>query len=391
MIDRNLGAGSLEYKICEWSMDDAGAHIDYDKCRTDISQITDRELGRVPGSATGELGPVIPFMGVMEGIIFWESVTVGDGGQITGAQEYFATSGSTDVREEKKKQITEQLDQLRQQVDRAVALIEQDPTVHYCMTGRAVAGMKQAPSGGGRFPKITKQARNLIAAQALSVAKENYYKKYDALYERQMQDYIKIAERQAEIKGENAKDVRRELARISCVSLADMASLPMSPPPPGGWGAWLVAGVVAVAAIVAAPFTGGASLAGGAALVAAAVGGAAAAGASAAVLIATTVVTVAATAATLGAVVGGVTQLGVNAGDSWNDSQNSMQLQLEGHHELNQWNWKQVIDTTFDWNTLNCQKCVRSTKCIKQSYPLFGMPKCKQWAESTETCTDTQF
>lgn len=391
MIDRNLGAGSLEYKICEWSMDDAGAHIDYDKCRTDISQITDRELGRVPGSATGELGPVIPFMGVMDGIIFWESVTVGDGGQITGAQEYFATSGSTDVREEKKKQITEQLNQLRQQVDRAVALIEQDPTVHYCMTGRAVAGMKQAPSGGGRFPKITKQARNLIAAQALSVAKENYYKKYDALYERQMQDYIKIAERQAEIKGENAKDVRRELARISCVSLADVASLPMSPPPPGGWGAWLVAGVVAVAAIVAAPFTGGASLAGGAALVAAAVGGAAAAGASAAVLIATTVVTVAATAAALGAVVGGVTQLGVNAGDSWNESHNSMQLQLEGHHELNQWNWKQVIDTTFDWNTLNCQKCVRSTKCIKQSYPLFGMPKCKQWAESTETCTDTQF
>ncbi len=392
MIDRNLGAGSLEYKICEWSMDDTGAHIDYDKCRTNISQITDRELGRVPGSVTGELGPVIPFMGVMDGIIFWESVTVGDGGQITGAQEYFATSGSTEVREEKRKEITEQLDQLQQMIDRAVVLIEQDPTVHYCMTGRAVSGMKRAPSGSGRFPKITKQARNLIAAQALSVAKENYYKKYDALYERQMQDYIKIAERQAEIKGENAKDVRRELARISCVSLADMASLPMSPPPPGGWGAWLVAAVVATAAIVAAPFTGGASLAGAAAFLATTgIGVVAVVGSTVIATVPAIVLAAALSATAMGMVAAGITQLGMNAGDPGNDSQNSMQLQLEGHHELNQWNWKQVIDTTFNWNTLNCRKCVRSTKCTKQSYPIFGKPKCKRWAESTETCTDTQF
>ncbi len=73
------------------------------------------------------------------------------------------------------------------------------------------------------------------------------------------------------------------------------------------------------------------------------------------------------------------------------NSQETLNLEMNGHHNLDQWNYKQTIDTEYDWNSLSCHKCVKSTICLKTSSPMFGKPSCKKWAEETEECSDTQF
>ncbi len=391
--DDHIGAGSLNYGICYYRIENNNASIDYSQCLQNSSQIRDVDLGRVPGSTTGELGPVVPFVAVIDGIMFWELVTVDDEGNLTGPDEYFKLSGSTQMPGPTQELVKQQLSQLQNSVNMSVQSIESDPTVQFCMTGRKVQGMKDLPIGNkqdARFPQLTKQMKNIIATSALSVAKNNYYKKYDELYERQMKDYVEIAERQAEIKGENAKDVRREAARQSCVSLADMASLPMSPPPPGGWGMWLAAAIVtAVGVAVTAVTFGSAGAPVGAGLAALWTG------ISSSAYSLTTLGVVAAVGVGMtglgAAMVVGSTIAEATANHSSGSNSMAVQRDLAGHHEMNQWNWKQVIDTTFEWDTLKCTKCVKSTKCSSQSYPLFGKPKCKKWEESTTTCTDTQF
>ena len=83
-VDDSIGARSLEYKICEYTMSNNSLDLDYSKCRTDISQIQDSELGRVEGSTSTQLGPVTPFAGVLDGTIYWESVDVDENGKISG-------------------------------------------------------------------------------------------------------------------------------------------------------------------------------------------------------------------------------------------------------------------------------------------------------------------
>ncbi|MCM1294701.1 MAG: hypothetical protein NC311_04015 [Muribaculaceae bacterium] len=412
--DDHIGAGTLSYGICHYTIDGDNTNIDYKSCRTSVDQIQDTELGRVQGSTTGELGPVVSFMSVIDGTIFWENVTISDDGTIISADEYFKVTDTSQTQPATKDKIANEITKLQSSVNNAILAIESDPTVQFCMTGRTVPGMKNAPVSGNkvaRFPQLTKQMRNTIANSALHNARENYYKQYNTAYEQQMKDYITIAERQAEIRGENAKDARREAARISCVNLADLAALPMSPPPPSGWGMWLVVGIVVAASVVVTALTLGtgaplataaSSLTISAALPAVGTAGATVASITVPTVVASSMFATGATltatgigvvtAATVGAAtaIAGITAQ-ATANNKRTDSTSNMQRELSGHHELNQWNWKQVIDTTFEWETLNCHKCVKSTKCIKQSYPLFGVPKCKQWTESTTECTDTQF
>ena len=394
--DNTIGAGSLSYGLCYYTANGDDIAIDYSKCFSSASQVQDVHLGRVYGSTTGELGPVVPLMALLDGVIFWSLINIDDDGNLTDVEEYFKLAGATQLQPQTQELIKSQLVQLQTSIDTVVQAIETDPTVQYCMTGRKMKDMKDVTKFGvqvPRFPQLTKQIRNIVAMSALKTAKENYYKKYDEKTKQLMQDRITIAERQAEIKGENAKDVRREAARQSCVSLADMAALPMSPPPPSGWGMWLVAGIATVIGAVVTVVTFGAAGAPvGAGLAALWIGISSSAytlttlGVVAAVGVATTLAGVGMALGTSIAEIGNLSP--------YHDMSDSyfMNLEMEGHHELDQWNWKQVIDTKFDWKTMKCTKCVKSTPCEKESYPLFGMPKCKRWGEEQEEeCTDTQF
>jgi len=86
------------------------------------------------------------------------------------------------------------------------------------------------------------------------------------------------------------------------------------------------------------------------------------------------------------------TGLSGNAGSgSANGSDASAQRELVGSKQLNQWNYKETITATFEWDTLICHKSTRSTLCEKTATPFFGGLFCKKWGETTEVCQDIEF
>lgn len=372
-LDDGLGGRSLEYKICEYSTSDDSMNIDYSNCRTDVSQIRDSELGRVAGSTTGELGAVTPLAGVLDGTIYWENIDFDDDGKLSSLDDYLSKIDATGMSDAQKEKVKSELAVLQRGINNAIAAIEADPTVQYCMTGRRVQGLTRTTktdegvvrnrtsfgSDEGRFTGLTQQMRMKIATSALKKAKANYYAKYDELNTKMLQDYATIGERIAEMQNENSLDSRRENARIACISFAEGAALPRSAnPPKGAFGKVLAATAVAAAA-VAIPFTGGAS------------------------------------AVVIGVAAGGVAGIGLsaNAGsDSANGSDGgAVSRELVGTKQVNQWNYKEVITATFEWDTLNCHKCTRVQQCSKTRRPWFGNKYCQTWEEPVETCTDTQF
>ncbi len=379
-VDDNIGARSLEYKICEYTNHENTLDIDYGKCRTDVSQILDTELGRVVGSTSSGLGPVTPFSGVIDGMIYWESVEIGEDGRLISVDQYLTNTGETDLSSTQKDKISSELAVLQSNIDTAINAIEADPYVQFCMTGRKVDGMRtivdrsgtESDTTAGRFPQITKQMRMIIANAALKVAKDNYYKKYDELNEKMLQDYATIGERMAEIQGENALDARREIARQACVNFAELASLPRSPEPPKNAFGKILSAVAIVGAAVAIPFTGGLS-----AVAIAGIGGAVSAGVG---------------VAAAGAAVAGIGLLGnVGSGSANGEDVPAVQRELVGSKQLNQWNYKETITSTFEWDTLVCHKCTRTQQCNKTKNPVFGNKYCQKWADPVETCNDTQF
>ena len=299
--------------------------------------------------------------------------------------EYLAKiDGAKNMSAQQKDRVKSELAMLQANIDAAINAIEADPKVQFCMTGREVQGMKRTDGDGkstrtrigeksadaARFPELTKQMRSIIAMSALKIAKDNYYKKYDELNEKMLQDYAKMGERMAEIQGENALDARREIARQACISFADASSLSKSPNPPKSAFGKIMAAVAVVGAVVAIPFTGGLS--------AVAVGGA---------FIATSGVAVAAA----GVAVAGIGLLGNAGSGGANGEDSKMERELIASKSLNQWNYKETITSTFEWETLKCNRCTRSQQCSKTKKPLFGDAYCKTWADPKESCTTTQF
>lgn len=365
-LDDGLGGRSLEYKICKYSTSDDSMNIDYSNCRTDVSQIRDSELGRVAGSTTGELGAVTPLAGVLDGTIYWENIDFDDDGKLSSLDDYLSKIDATGMSDAQKEKVKSELAVLQRGINNAIDAIEADQTVHYCMTGRRVQGLTRTTktdegvvrnrtsfgSDEGRFTSLTQQMRMKIATSALKKAKANYYAKYDELNTKMLQDYATIGERIAEMQNENSLDSRREIARIACTSFAEGAALPRSAnPPKGAFGKVLAATAVAAAA-VAMPFTG---------IVGAA--GMAVAGAS----------------------------ISSGSGNANGDAGGAVSRDLVGTKQVNQWNYKEVITATFEWDTLNCHKCTRVQNCTKTRRPWIGNKYCQTWEEPVETCTDTQF
>lgn len=349
-VDENIGARSLEYKICEYSNSDNSLDINYSACRTDVSQILDSELGRVEGGTTTGLGDVTPFAGVIDGLIYWESVEIDEDGRLISVDDYLnnvekkeITGGAVSVNPVQKEKISSELAVLQSNIDSAINAIEADPQVQFCMTGRTVDGINnrtvvdRSGSTKGRFPELTKQMRMIIANAALKSAKDNYYKKYDELNDRMLQDYTTIGERVAEIEGENALDARRELAREACVTLSEFSSLPKSPEPPANTFGKMLA---VTSGVLALAFIG----------------------------------------------------YGDSNGNDVTLAEGDLsERQMVGSTQLNQWNYKETITSTFEWDTLVCHKCTRTQQCSKIKNPWFGNKYCKTWADPVETCTDTQF
>ena len=245
VLDEGLGGGSLEYKLCEY---DSSAKINYNNCRTNISQISDSELGRISGGTENDLGAITNFAGVIDGIIPWETVSFDEDGnlQLTNtknddlevvslatesnlstAKDYISKAVQTlQLSTEKQDQVVSELALLQKNIASAIQTIESDPTVQFCMTGRQVQGVRTViGTNVGRFPELTNQVRLQIAISAFNKARKNYNDRYEELVEQQALDNVELAERMAEIRGENALEARRESARISCLGVSDGSSL----------------------------------------------------------------------------------------------------------------------------------------------------------------------
>ena len=384
-IDDGVGSHSLDYKICEYDYKDTTTALDinYYSCRTDVAQIQDSELGRLGGRLAN-------LAGVLDGTIYWESVEVGADGRLSTVDDYLSKiDGANNISAEQKEKVKSELALLQQSINTAINAIESDPTVQFCMYGREVQGMNKNVISDGetrstrttigskenpRFPELTKQMRTLIATSALKQAKSNYYKKYNELNDKMLQDYATLGERMAAILGENAKDARREIARQSCLGLPAASVMPKSAEPPKNAFGKILAAVAVTAACVAVPFLGPGALAataitiGGVTVNGLAVGGTAIAGMG---------------------LLGNVGSRSAN-GDEIN-MYDPDKLQLVASQQLNQWNYKETVTSTFEWETLNCHKCTVSQDCTDPKNPLFGNKYCKTWGEEKETCTDTQF
>lgn len=378
-----IGTRSLEYKICDYAVSEDMSQIAYGNCRTNVSQISDAELGRVVGSTVNALGPVTPLAGVIEGDIYWDSVKIDENGNISTPQQYFQNLEITDITDQQIQIVENELGVLQNNLDNIYNIIESDPTVQFCMSGRQVDGIK--PYSGTsvpRFPSLTKSVRQKIAASALNKARDNYYKLYDELLAQQAKDYATIAERMADIRGENGKDARREIARQSCVDMAELSGVAKSKTPKGLAGIITTSVIAVIAAVVLTVFTAGigaiASSMGLAAFLETFGGG----------VLPTIVWTSASvlTASTLGLVTG------VAASD-WSEVSrvDFDNLVLTGEYEVSNWNYREKITTNFDWENLICHKCITSYECLETREPFFGNLYCNKWADPVETCSDTQF
>ena len=378
-----IGTRSLEYKICDYAISEDMTEIAYGNCRTNVSQISDKELGRVVGSTVNALGPVTPLAGVIEGDIYWDAVKIDESGNISTPQQYFQNLEITDITDQEIQIVENELGVLQNNLDNVYNIIESDPTVQFCMSGRQVDGIK--PYSGTsvpRFPSLTKSVRQKIAASAVSKARDNYYKLYDELLAQQSKDYATIAERMADIRSENGKDARREIARQSCVDMAGLSGIAKSKTPKGLAGIITTSVIVAVSAIVLTVFTAGV--------------GAIASSMGLAAFLETFGGGVLPTIVWTSASVLAASSVGLVVGSSVSDWSEVSRvdfdnLVLTGEYEVSNWNYREKITTNFDWENLICHKCITSYECLETREPFFGNLYCNKWADPVETCSDTQF
>jgi len=333
-IAEGVGSRSLEYKICGYTDNNNVMSINYAGCKTDISQITDDELRT---SA--------PLASILDGMLYWESVNFDENGKLKGVDEYMQSSGENLSKTGKEKAESE-MGMLQNSINTAIDTIESDPTVKYCMTGREVQGMKidevrqklgSKDADAVRFPDLTKQMRMLIASSAVKAARDNYNKKFDELNGKLLKDQTAIGERIAKIQEQDQKNAKRSASAKACVALASGSLLPLSNTQPKFFRS-LFGFRITDTGSIAAPLNGAFSIA--------------AAPVSTAV-------------------------------PAPND--------LVGSNTLNQWNFKQVVTTTFNWETSACTKVTKSQFCSVTKNPWFKDKYCKIWGPEVSKSEDIQF
>lgn len=368
-----VGATSLDYKICEVSVTEKSMDVT-DTCYRDVALIPDSNLGRVEGGETGKIGKIATVVPVVEPMIYWEELKLDSNGLLVGVDEYVTkieAESTTKISDLQREHLMSELRLLQNSISSIKDIIQLDPIVDACINGRSINGVGYEKVG--RFPNITNSTMIMLSNKLLQRAKNNYYAKYDEYTEKSMQDSVKIVERIYKMRDENAKDARREIARQSCVSLAEMSGLPKQKYKPqvkaageilvsiGGTlaataAAWLAIPLVGIVIAIIQAIVGGAI----------AVAGSVTAGAGAAV------------------------EKDVNVYK--NTMETSVNEEYVGSYKLSEYNHKEDITTIFDPIKLTCEKCVVTTHCDKAINTSESYAECLEWKEPLpKTCTTIQF
>ena len=335
-VDDNIGARSLDYKICEYSVTGTGnnAKVYYNAaaCMADASVISDADLRENRALA-----------GILSGMIFWENVEFDENGNLDDIDTYLNKSGLT-VNDSERQLIKSELGTLQQNINNAIDIIESDPNVQFCLNGRTVQGVNDRnvvdrSSSGGRFPNLTKQIRMTIADAALKKARENYYAEYDTRIDKMYKDFKEIGERMGELAEEDQLNARREAARVACINLAYASTAEMSPVASAIGASNSVASTVVNQGTMIMPYTSG--------------------------------------------------QSDLASAQELQDA--IADLQMTGTSRSRNLTLIRDVNTTFNWDSLVCKKCIRTQTCAKVRKPLFRSKYCKTWNEAVETCEDIQF
>ncbi len=353
-VDDGTGERSFKYQICQYTAIEDNQIKWNGVCRDSLDGITEQDFSNPPKGVQG-------WAGKLSGTMYWGDIeyrcTTEGEKEVCGfttEEEYIAAleNAGYSLDDESRQIIKErvfgmEMRALTKAVTMAIDTIEADPTVQFCMSGRQVQGMKiksedgekatrRDLSGGGRFPNLTAQTRRMIASAALKSARETYNKKYDAELTRMMQDQVKAAQR-------IDKQEAIKVAENTCAAWAESSVLPVSKAPKvSNVGKWIAVGLIAAAAIVGTVFTAGASNLAGAALIASIVG------------------------------VSGAT---VTAAGIAIDTANKP----VGQANVEQWNYKENVTTTFAPSSGVCTKVRVYQKCakVKKNY-------CEKWADPVE-------
>lgn len=107
-VDENLGARSLQYKICEYSTKDNKISYNDASCVADASVISDADYRENR-----------PLAGILSGLIFWENVDVDENGNLYDVDTYLTTAGLT-VSDSERQLIKTELGSLQNNINNAV-------------------------------------------------------------------------------------------------------------------------------------------------------------------------------------------------------------------------------------------------------------------------------
>lgn len=337
-IDDGIGTRSLEYKICQYDANQSSPNYNDAACYASPDTVTESVLRNN-----------IPIAGVLSGLIFWNSIDFDDDGNLTSMEDYISKTGLTMTETQQTKMRTE-LESLRTNVQSAIQTIEADPTVKFCMTGREVQGMKinntrskigERSTEAARFPELTKQIRQTIAIAALQAAKSNYYKEYDELNNKMVNDFQVIGKRIIELSANDSKDAQREAGRVACNNLAYFYNLAKAESPNINGStadtSSASSGIIQDAYVM--PYTGS-----------------------------------------------------DNALKSTEQKMSEINgKRLKAESAISNLALIQKTTTTYNWDTMSCQRCLTVQTCKKVKNPLFRSKFCKAWTDAKTECTTIQF
>jgi hypothetical protein len=231
LIDDNLGSRSLNLQFCE--PQDDSEYPEYKNCRVSVDSISDIELGKTTRgkNLVQELHEQSNFTGVLSGIIDWKEVKANqDGRGLADLKQYISTLEKIpNMTNETLRAIQSELGAISEQIKQIIDVIESDPRITYCTTGRELPGLKDSEGfsqfiskkGNPRFPNMMNRYRKSITTAAIQKVRDTYYNKYDELYEQKVIEELNLWKRVSKIQGLNNRQNMLDVARKSCIELAE--------------------------------------------------------------------------------------------------------------------------------------------------------------------------
>ena len=227
----NVGARTLEIKYCEQ------VNGEYTNCKQSVKEILDTEIGKTVRNSdlSRTKNERRIFSGVIKGKILWEHIEVlpDSSGVISGEEYIKAVRDVYPMDAKMEEKIQTEVGALSNAIKNTINMIESDPKVQYCMTGRQVSGLK-SDSGFEQiigkeqnklFPNLTHSIRTLIVNGALAAARDNYNKKYESLVEDYVDSNSRLKQRYAEIDQMNEHLNEEDIARRKCMEFGEREAL----------------------------------------------------------------------------------------------------------------------------------------------------------------------